>query len=84
MGRIAKDLDVIGSAPSGGFAKVAIKARLLDSFTWKETKTKKMWPWLHQVEAYLKTHHFELDKEWIHFAQTLLKEHMWDWWMFQK
>jgi hypothetical protein len=63
---------------------VAIKARLLDSFTWKETKTKKMWPWLHQVEAYLKTHHFELDKEWIHFAQTLLKEHMWDWWMFQK
>jgi hypothetical protein len=42
MGRIAKDLDVIGSAPSGGFAKVAIKARLLDSFTWKETKTKKM------------------------------------------
>ncbi len=42
MGRIAKDLDVIGNAPSGGFAKVAIKARLLDSFTWKETKTKKM------------------------------------------
>jgi hypothetical protein len=41
MGRIAKELNVINNAPSGGFVKVVIKARLLDSFTWKETKTKK-------------------------------------------
>jgi hypothetical protein len=41
MGQIAKDLDVISNAPSEGFAKVAIKARLLDSFAWKETKNKK-------------------------------------------
>jgi hypothetical protein len=30
-------------------AKATIKARLLDSFAGKETKTKQMWPWLHQV-----------------------------------
>jgi len=40
-GRIAKELNVISNAPSGGFVKVTIKARLLDSFAWKETKTKK-------------------------------------------
>ncbi len=33
---------IIGGAPSGGFTKVAIKARLLNSFAWKETKTKKV------------------------------------------
>jgi hypothetical protein len=37
MGQIAEGLGVIG-APSGGFAKVAIKARLWNSFTGKETK----------------------------------------------
>jgi len=68
MGRIAKDLSVIGNAPNGGFVKVAIKARLLDSFAWKEMKTKKVRPWLHQVEAHLKTQRFELDKEQIHFV----------------
>jgi hypothetical protein len=39
MGQIIKGLRVIG-APSGGFTKVAIKARLLNSFAGKETKTK--------------------------------------------
>jgi hypothetical protein len=63
---------------------VAIKARLLDSFACKELKTKKVWPWLHQVEAHLETQRFELDKEQIHFSQIPLKEHMWNWWMFQK
>jgi hypothetical protein len=41
MSQIAKDLGVIGNAPSGGFAKVAMKVTLLDSLSWKESKTKK-------------------------------------------
>jgi hypothetical protein len=28
---------------------------------------------------YMETQCFETDKEWIHFTQTLLKEHMWEW-----
>jgi hypothetical protein len=63
MGWIAKGLGVIDTAPSGGSTKVAIKARLLDSFAWNEMKTKKVWPWLHQVKAYLETQCFKLDKE---------------------
>jgi hypothetical protein len=47
-------------------------------------KNKKVRPWLRQVEAYPETQRFELDKEPMHFAQTLLKEHKWDWWIFQK
>ncbi len=42
MGRITERLGAIGGAPSGGFAKVTIKARLLDSFGRKETKTKRV------------------------------------------
>jgi hypothetical protein len=48
--------------------------RLPNSFAGKETKTKRVWLWLHQVEVYMETQHFNNDKEWIHFAQTLLKE----------
>ncbi len=40
MGHIVEGLGAINSAPSAGFAKVTIKARLLDSFVGKETKTK--------------------------------------------
>jgi hypothetical protein len=39
MGQIIEGLKVIG-VPNGGFTKVAIKARLLNSFAGKETKTK--------------------------------------------
>jgi hypothetical protein len=39
MGQIAEGLRVIG-VPNGGSAKVAIKARLPNSFMGKETKTK--------------------------------------------
>jgi hypothetical protein len=60
---------------SGGLAKVAIKARLSDSFIGKETKTKRMRPWLHQVEAYLEMQCLESNKEYIHFTETFLKEH---------
>ncbi len=70
MGWIAEGLGVIDGAPSGGSTKVNIKARLLDPFIGKETK--KVWPWLHQVKAYMETQCFETDKERIHFAQTLL------------
>jgi hypothetical protein len=70
---------IIGGAPSEGSAKVAIKARLPNSFVGKETKTKKkVQPLLHQVEVYMETQHLELDKEKIHFAQTLFIEHVWD------
>jgi len=41
MGQIAKELNVISNTASGGFVKVTVKAKLLDSFAWKETKTKK-------------------------------------------
>ncbi len=70
MGQITKGLGVINNPLSGGPINVAIKVRLLDSFAWKGMKIKKVQPWLHQVEAYLETQHFELDKEKIHFAQT--------------
>jgi hypothetical protein len=33
---------------------------------------------------YMETQCLETDKEWIHFTQTLLKEHTWEWWMSQK
>jgi hypothetical protein len=46
MGRIAKGPGVIGVAPNGR-SKVAMKARLLDSFARKETNTKRVRPWLH-------------------------------------
>jgi len=84
MSRIAEGLGAIGSAPSGGSAKTTIKARLPNSFVGKETKTKWVWSWLHEVEAHMETHCFKINKERIHFAQTLLKEHAWEWWMSQK
>jgi hypothetical protein len=40
MDFIVEGLGAINIAPSAGFAKVTIKARLLDSFVGKETKTK--------------------------------------------
>jgi len=56
MNHIVEGLGVIGTARNGGSTKVAIiKARLLDSFAGKETKIKKMWPCLHQIETYLET-----------------------------
>ncbi len=84
MSHIVEGLGAIDSAPSGGFTKATIKARLLDSFAGKETKTKWVWLWLHQVEAHMETQCLETNKEQIHFAQTLLKEHAWEWWMSQK
>lgn len=39
--------------------------------------------WLLQMEAYLETQCLT-SNEWIHFAQTFLKDHAWDWWMAQK
>jgi hypothetical protein len=49
MNRIMKGLGAIDSAPSGGFAKATIKVKLPDSFTRRETKTKRVQSWLHQV-----------------------------------
>ncbi len=84
MSCIAEGLGAIGSAQSGGFAKATITARLPNSFVGKEIKTKWVWSWLHEVEAHVKTQCLKIDKERIHFAQTLLKEHAWEWWMSQK
>ncbi len=84
MNHREEGLGTIGSAPSGSSTKPTIKARLLDSFTGKETKTKWVWPWLHQVEAYMETQRLEINKERVHFIQTLLKEHALEWQMFQK
>ncbi len=75
MNCIVENLGAIGNAPSGGFAKATIKARLPDFFTGKETKTKRVHPWLHQVEAYMENQCFKIDKEQIHFIQTMLKKH---------
>jgi hypothetical protein len=53
MGWIVKRLGAIDGVPNGGSTRVTIKVRSSNSFTRKETKTKK--PWLHQVEAYMET-----------------------------
>jgi hypothetical protein len=45
-------LGVIDIVPSGGFAKVAMKAKLLNSFARKETKTKRVQPWLHKMQVF--------------------------------
>ncbi len=74
MNHVAEWLGAISSAPSAGSAKATIKVRLLNSFARKEIKTKWVRPWLHQVKVYMETQHLNSDKEWIHFAQTLLKE----------
>ncbi len=63
MARITEGLGVIDSALGEGFAKVTIKTRLPNSFARKETKTKRVWRWLHQIEAYMETQHLQTDKE---------------------
>jgi hypothetical protein len=63
MSHIVKGLGTIGNAPNEGSTKVTIKARLLDSFTRKQTKTKHVWPWLHLVKVYMETQHLEIDKK---------------------
>jgi len=65
---IAKGLGAISNAPSGGSSKATIKARLPKSFAKKETKTKQMWPWLHQIKVYMETQHLEINNEQIHFT----------------
>jgi ribosomal protein S12 len=44
-------LGVIGIVPSGALAKVAMKAKMPNSFARKEVKTKRMQPWLHEMEV---------------------------------
>jgi hypothetical protein len=62
MNCIAEGLGAIGITPNGDSTKVTIiKARLPNSFARKETKTKRVWLWLHQVEAYMETQHFKKD-----------------------
>ncbi len=63
MGQIAEGLGVIDGVLNGGSTKVTIKARLLDSFAWKETKTKRVQSWLHQVKVYMETQRLETNKE---------------------
>ncbi len=84
MNHIVEGLGAIGNAPSEGIVKGTIKARLLDSFAGKETKTKWVQLWLHKVEAYTETQRLKINKKHIHFVQTWLKEHAWEWWMSQK
>jgi hypothetical protein len=55
MNCIVDELSAISDAPSGGSNKTTIKARLSNSFVRKETKTKWVQPWLHQIEAYMAT-----------------------------
>jgi uncharacterized protein YfdQ (DUF2303 family) len=55
MAQIMEGLGAINGVPSEGFAKVTIRARLPNFFTRKETKTKRVWQWLHQIEAYMET-----------------------------
>jgi hypothetical protein len=63
MNHIVKNLGAINNVPSGGFAKVTIKVRLLDSFVKKETKTKWVKLWLHQMEAYMETQYLKTHNE---------------------
>jgi len=71
-------LGVIGIVPNGGFAKVAMKVKLFNSFASKEMKTKRMQPWLHKMEVYLKIQHLKSNKERIQFTETFFREHAWD------
>jgi hypothetical protein len=57
---------------NGGYGK-AIKATLPNSLVGKNTKTKQVQLWLHQVEVYLETQLFNSNKKWIHFTQTFLE-----------
>jgi hypothetical protein len=54
LNQMALKLSLAVVTSNGGSAKV-IKARLLDSFTRKETKAKIMCQWLLQVKVYLET-----------------------------
>jgi len=56
-------LGVLGTIPSGGFAKVVMNTRLPNSFIGKEMKTKRARLWLLHVEVYLETHHLKLDEK---------------------
>jgi hypothetical protein len=65
MNCIAEGLGAISITLNGDSTKVTIiKARLLNSFTGKETKTKRVWMWLHQVEAYMD--YTKLKHTWKH------------------
>jgi hypothetical protein len=55
MNRIVEGLGATSSAPSGGFAKATINVKLPNSFVKKETKTKRVQPWLHQIKIYMET-----------------------------
>ncbi len=82
---IKESLGVINSTWfEWGFAKVTIKVRLLNSFARKETKTKRVWLWLHQVKVYMEMQHLKTNKKWKHFIQILLTEHTWERWMSPK
>jgi hypothetical protein len=48
-------LGAISNAPSGGSAKATINARPPDPFIRKETKTKQVQPWFHQIKTYMET-----------------------------
>jgi hypothetical protein len=73
MNHIVEGLGVIGVTLSGDFAKVVsngdstkvtvIKARLLNFFAGKETKTKEKCSWLHQIETYMETQHLKSEKD---------------------
>jgi hypothetical protein len=78
MGQIVVGWGIIGGAPNEGSTKVAIKVRLPYSFAGKETKTKKVQLWLHQVKVYMETQCLKWNKEKIHFAQTLFTKHVWE------
>jgi hypothetical protein len=78
MNYIVEGLSAISDDPSRGFAKTTIKARLPNSFIGKETKTKQVQPWLHQIEANMETYYLEINKEQIYFVQTL-KKYIWEW-----
>lgn len=55
MNRIVEELGAINSAPNGGSTKATINVRLPNSFIKKETKTKWVQPWLHQIRTYMET-----------------------------
>jgi hypothetical protein len=55
MSYIVEGLGVVKNAPSKGFTKATIKARLPNSFARKEMKTKQVQPWLHPIQTYMET-----------------------------
>ncbi len=50
----------------------------------KDTKAKSVRQWVFQVEAYFESQVINMNIDQLRLAQSLLKDHVLEWWMAQK